>query len=226
VVASSLSTFAVHRSAVVAQAFHHQLGATPGLSSSGWAIRAADTLDEDADSPTIWIVDALLPHSGAAVLCDRLASAKDAGRMVVLAEMVSLSSRNRVMSLVERGVSGVVDVDTPWPTFIEAIHAVANGVTWVPPDLESDVLKSVLLARSLDDDAIRSLLRLTDRERQVLFLLCQGHTRVEVAEALNISTHTARTHVQRVIDKFRVHSQREVVALAMRHRLVERFEDA
>ena len=35
-----------------------------------------------------------------------------------------------------------------------------------------------------------------------------------------ISAHTARTHVQRVIEKFEVHSQREVLALGLKHRLL------
>ena len=108
---------------------------------------------------------------------------------------------------------------------MSAVRAVADGLTWLPPQLESHLSKSARVARTTDDAVIRVLLRLTEREREVLLLLCRGYNRLEVSQALHISAHTARTHVQRVIDKFGVHSQREVVALGLRHHLVERFSD-
>jgi DNA-binding NarL/FixJ family response regulator len=220
--ASSLSTYAVHRSAVVAQALHHRLGATPGLTCSGWATSASDALFGVDEYPEVWIVDERLPCSGAAALCDHAHRDGCEGHVVVLAD---LAHCEHVIPLVERGARGVVDVHSSWPLFVKAVRAVGNGVTSLPPKLESDLLKSMLLARTNDDRMIRSLLRLTDRERQVLLMLCRGLNRAEVSRELHISAHTARTHVQRVIDKLGVHSQREVVALGMRHHLVERFAE-
>jgi DNA-binding NarL/FixJ family response regulator len=219
--AASLSTYAVHRSAVVAQALHHRLGATPGFTSSGWATSASDALFGIEQYPEVWVVDERLPRSGAAVLCDHARREGCEAHVVVLAD---LTQSEHVIPLVERGAKGVVDVHSSWPLFVKAVRTVGTGVTSLPAKLESDLLRSMLLARSKDDMVIRSLLRLTDRERQVLLLLCRGVSRAEVSHELHISAHTARTHVQRVIDKLGVHSQREVVALGMSHRLVERFE--
>ncbi|MEJ7583169.1 MAG: LuxR C-terminal-related transcriptional regulator [Acidimicrobiales bacterium] len=125
--------------------------------------------------------------------------------------------------MVERGVNGVLDVRSSWPV-LRAVQAVATGETWLPRQIESDLLRSMLLTRAMDDLVIGCLLRLTQREREVLLLLCRGQNRSEVSEALHISSHTARTHVQRVIEKFGVHSQREVLALGLKHRLADRFD--
>jgi DNA-binding CsgD family transcriptional regulator len=53
---------------------------------------------------------------------------------------------------------------------------------------------------------------LTDRETEVAFLLAQGRSNVAIAKALDISTHTARHHTQRVLGKLRVHSRAEAGA--------------
>ncbi|MCX6884381.1 MAG: response regulator transcription factor [Verrucomicrobia bacterium] len=50
---------------------------------------------------------------------------------------------------------------------------------------------------------------LTDREEQVLALLAKGHSYKEIADLLNISFETVRTHVRSIYDKLHVHSRTE-----------------
>ena len=58
------------------------------------------------------------------------------------------------------------------------------------------------------------LTRLTGREIQVLRCLAAGLGRVEIAERLYVSPHTARTHIQRVLSKLGVHSALAAMAVA------------
>lgn len=53
---------------------------------------------------------------------------------------------------------------------------------------------------------------LTGREVEVAMLLAQGRSNSAVADALHISTHTARHHTQRVLAKLGVHSRAEAGA--------------
>jgi DNA-binding NarL/FixJ family response regulator len=48
---------------------------------------------------------------------------------------------------------------------------------------------------------------LTRRELEVATMLAQGRTNTAIANALHISTHTARHHTQRVLGKLGVHSR-------------------
>jgi PAS domain S-box-containing protein len=61
---------------------------------------------------------------------------------------------------------------------------------------------------------------LTDREREVLFLLAQGHSTRDIAQSLSISPSTARNHIQNILHKLNVHSRLEAVAYAFEHGLV------
>jgi non-specific serine/threonine protein kinase len=60
---------------------------------------------------------------------------------------------------------------------------------------------------------------LTDREREVLSLLCRRYTNPEIAAALFISPHTAATHVKRLLAKLGAADRRAAAALAARHGL-------
>jgi PAS domain S-box-containing protein len=62
---------------------------------------------------------------------------------------------------------------------------------------------------------------LTRREQQVLALLAQGDGTNPIADKLQISTTTARNHIQNIITKLGVHTRLEAAAYATRYNLVD-----
>ena len=58
--------------------------------------------------------------------------------------------------------------------------------------------------------------RLSSRESQVLACLAIGQSRAEIAETLEISPETVRTHVQHILHKLEVHTVQEAVAISLR----------
>lgn len=63
-------------------------------------------------------------------------------------------------------------------------------------------------------------LDLTEREREVLKLIVDGHTTNDVADILSISPHTATRHRANLMLKLRVHTQVELVRAAVNRGLV------
>ena len=61
---------------------------------------------------------------------------------------------------------------------------------------------------------------LTSREREVLERLVRGESTATLARAMEVSYHTARTHIQNVLAKLGVHSKLEAVAFAVNHSVV------
>ena len=61
---------------------------------------------------------------------------------------------------------------------------------------------------------------LTPREREVLTRLVRGESTASLARTMRITRSTARSHVQSVLTKLGVHSQREAVIAAARYGLV------
>jgi len=58
---------------------------------------------------------------------------------------------------------------------------------------------------------------LTQREREILTLLVEGHGTRDIAKLLSISLNTARNHIQRILQKLQVHTRLEAVAIAIKH---------
>lgn len=71
--------------------------------------------------------------------------------------------------------------------------------------------------RDQDASAEQRLGRLTPRELEILQAMARGRTPDAIAQELNMSPHTLRTHTQNIITKLGVHSKLEALVLAIRH---------
>jgi PAS domain S-box-containing protein len=72
-----------------------------------------------------------------------------------------------------------------------------------------------------DDDAVRTVFALTERERQVLALIAEGKSTKETAVALGISYKTADSHRSRILEKLGVHETASMVRCAIRAGLID-----
>jgi DNA-binding NarL/FixJ family response regulator len=63
--------------------------------------------------------------------------------------------------------------------------------------------------------------QLTDREREVLILVAEGHTNQQIAALLQISPKTVDTHRTSLMSKLDLHDRTEVVKYALRRQLIE-----
>jgi predicted ATPase/DNA-binding CsgD family transcriptional regulator len=81
--------------------------------------------------------------------------------------------------------------------------------THFAPSAKSNGAKDAPRAEAADEHD------LTQREREVLELVCQRLTDVEIGEQLSISRRTASSHVAHILDKLRAENRREAAAIAV-----------
>ena len=62
---------------------------------------------------------------------------------------------------------------------------------------------------------------LSEREREVLKLLCDGENYRSIAEAIYVSTNTVKAHIKNIYEKLQVHTRAEAVGKALKQRLVK-----
>lgn len=62
---------------------------------------------------------------------------------------------------------------------------------------------------------------LSRRELQVLTLLSQGFSTIEISDQLSISPTTVRNYIQNILYSFQVHSRLEAVIYAQKHKIIE-----
>jgi len=109
----------------------------------------------------------------------------------------------------DAGASGLVFKEAPLTELERALRIVAEGGTYVDPELAA----SVAAAR----EALPSLTR---RELQILGLVADGMTNEKVAESLSISPETVQSHVRNAMVKLGAESRTEAVATALRLSLI------
>jgi PAS domain S-box-containing protein len=72
-----------------------------------------------------------------------------------------------------------------------------------------------------DEQSVRMVFSLTERERQVLVLIADGNSTKEAASMLGISYKTADSHRSRILEKLGVHETASMVRYAIRAGLIE-----
>jgi DNA-binding NarL/FixJ family response regulator len=162
-------------------------------------------------SADVILLDAELRNGSAIAFCAEMTRRGDQSCVVMLS---AASQPARIVAAVRAGAAAWVRKDESIDHLLRVIRGVVRSETWIPPGELGAVLRLLIDgqdSRRASDDLLASL---TPREQNVLFLLAEGAGRNEIAERLQLSANTVRTHLQSVMAKFGVHSTLEVVALA------------
>lgn len=141
--------------------------------------------------------------------------------------VVALSSENTNLgTLLSRGAKGVLRRDVSTERLRSAVDTVLHGLVVIEPAFAAEALApaSERDAEPDEDTAVtpsaedRELL--TRREHQVLDLLAQGLSNKEIADKLDISTHTAKFHIGAILAKLGSSTRTEAVVRAVQRGLL------
>jgi DNA-binding NarL/FixJ family response regulator len=153
-----------------------------------------------------------------------VATTAPAGRRPAVLVLAAAPDPRRAAKALHAGAWGWVSDDSSAEELAEALATVRSGRHWVPPQLRSDVIDALVAehsARPLGDEQ----LRLSARQQEVLGCLVAGMSHGEVAESLQVSVNTVRSHVRHMCRSTGVHSTPALVALARHGRLLTSTQD-
>ena len=126
-------------------------------------------------------------------------------------------NREVVVDALRAGASAYVVKNASSDDLFEAIDAVCNGSTY----LSSPLLRSAVAPPEAPSAGTgRGVAALTDREREVLRLIAEGHSSKGIAALLGVSYKTIETHRTNLMDKVGIHKVSGLVRLAIRDGLV------
>lgn len=113
------------------------------------------------------------------------------------------------------GAAGYVSKHSSRAELLEALNKVATGGKYVSPSLAEKLV--VDLERGSDRLPHEML---SDREFEVMRLIASGKTVTEIAELLSLSDKTVSTYRVRIFEKFRIHTNAELIRYAVENKLV------
>jgi DNA-binding NarL/FixJ family response regulator len=136
-------------------------------------------------------------------------------KVIILSEH---SSEEFVFRALRSGAEGFVLKDDSVGELYTAIKSVARGGEHLSPQVTKKVVIGYLEGQDGDDDLVK---RLTSRQREVLQLIAEGHSTKEIANLLNVSVNTVKTHRLKLMEKLGVHEITGVVRYAVRSGLIK-----
>jgi DNA-binding NarL/FixJ family response regulator len=159
--------------------------------------------------PDVVIMDLRLGEVSGADLTRQITALPAAPAVVVLTAYADIAA---AMEAIQAGAVGFVAKNASVEQVISAARAAVLGGSWLPHEVLSK-----LVAEYRDPAGAPILIeRLTAREHQILSLMVSGLDRNGIADKLNQSPNTVRTHIRNVIVKLECHSAIEAVAAGLR----------
>jgi two-component system response regulator NreC len=125
-----------------------------------------------------------------------------------------------VFQLLKVGAAGYVLKRAAADDLVAGVRAAHRGEAFLYPSVAKMVVQDYL-QRATAQQKEEALDGLTDREREVLTLIAEGHTNQEIAGRLYISIKTVQTHRAHIMEKLNLHDRTELVRYAIRKGLIE-----
>jgi len=128
-----------------------------------------------------------------------------------------IPSQLDIIELVEAGAGGFILKDATIEDVLSTIRAVARGIKILPPLLTESLFTHVVdYALRKGKGKLPDALRMTKREREIVVLIAEGLSNKEIAQRLNLSTYTVKSHVHNILEKMALHSRLEIATYSYR----------
>jgi two-component system, NarL family, response regulator LiaR len=161
--------------------------------------------------PELVLVASSLTGIDAVTACERIAAGSPLTRVVILATSPDLDLETRA---VRAGASGFVIKTAEVDAIKRALTIVAAGHAIISPEL-TGLLVERLRRTPADGTGTRPVKSaLTNREWEILDLMCGQMGTREIADTLFLSPETVNSHVKNVLKKLGVHSRAAAVEAA------------
>jgi two-component system response regulator NreC len=114
----------------------------------------------------------------------------------------------------QNGARGYVLKEAADTELVQAVHAAAQGRTYLNPELGARMAAAPPEPAGPPDD-------LTEREVEILRLIALGHTNAEIGKQLYLSVRTVESHRAHIQQKTRRSTRAELVRYALDHALID-----
>lgn len=162
--------------------------------------------------PDVVLLDISMPGRGASETLQELKRRVPKARVLML---TAQPEDHYAIRLLKQGASGYITKDTPVDEMLAAVKKVAQGGRYITAELAERI------AFSIGPEAeLKPHHQLSDREYQVLVLICSGKTPTQIADELNLSVKTISTYRSRILVKMGFKNNAEMLVYGVREGLV------
>ncbi len=165
----------------------------------------------------IIIMDLGLPNMNGIEATKQIRSSNKDVKIIIL---TSHNDEKEVLNSLKAGANAYCSKEINPQRLIQVVQSVADGAAWFDPSIAHIVLKASASSPSFEGDNNRKNYDLTSREAQILKLMTEGYSNMEIAQILVISINTTKAHVANILQKLEVDDRLQAALKALKHKIV------
>ena len=196
--------------------FRMVIDSQPDLEIVGEASDGAEAITLTRQlAPDVVLMDIRMPRLNGVEATRRIVNAELTTRVIIL---TTFDLDKYVYAALRAGASGFLLKDAQPADLLAAIRAVAQGDAVIAPRVTRRLLAAYAHRLPVPDASPtperEKLEALTPREREVLALVAQGLSNLEIADQLVVSEATVKSHVGRILAKLDLRDRVQIVIFA------------
>jgi len=186
------------------------LHTAPDIEIVGEAANGDETVAQaERLQPDVILMDLKMPGTGGIEATRRIRHTSPHIGVLVL---TMFEADETVFAAMRAGARGYLLKDADQDELIRAIKAVSRGEAIFSPAIAQRLIHYFAALRPTAADL--AFPELTEREREVLHLIAQGHSNTEIADQLLLSLKTVRNHVSNIYSKLQVADRAQAIVRA------------
>lgn len=166
-------------------------------------LKAMKTLSKKNDFDIV-LLDVMMPNMNGWDVLKEIRENENT-KMLPIIMTTAISEEQKIVKGLKMGADDYIVKPFVLSTLLARIEAVIRRSTWNKNDSSQIDIKKV---KSVNND-------ITPKESVVLDLLTKGLNNKEIADELNITEVTVKTHLRNIYKKFNVNSRTQLVLMAM-----------
>ena len=167
--------------------------------------------------PDVVLMDLAMPVMGGLEATRRLR--REFPGIKVLA-LTQYDDSEYVIPIIEAGARGFVTKMSAFSELAAAIEAAYRGDSYLSSTAATALVEEYQQTKTVTEGEQDPYQQLTDREREVLKLVAEGHTTREIADMLIVSPKTVEWYKSSLMNKLNLHSRTDLIKYAIRKRII------
>lgn len=163
------------------------------------------------------IMDLGLPAMNGIDATKRIRSSNKDVKVIIL---TSHNDEKEVLNSLRAGANAYCSKEINPQRLIQVVQSVADGAAWFDPSIAHIVLKATTNSPVIDSENNSKAYDLTSRETQILKLMTEGYSNMEIAQILVISINTTKAHVANILQKLEVDDRLQAALKALKYKIV------
>ncbi len=181
------------------------------------ASSAEDALEIFKNNPIdVVIMDLGLPNMNGIEATQAIHNLNKDTKIIIL---TSHNDEKEVLNSLKAGANAYCSKEINLQRLVQVVQSVADGAAWFDPSIAHVVLQATAKSEVVPDEKYKDY-DLTAREAQILKLMTEGHSNMEIAQKLVISVNTTKAHVASILQKLEVDDRLQAALKALKYKIV------